>query len=266
MLQGIEAEQLTALGKYRAVMQTPTERSHQSAIIFDTYPPWTENRQTAEEIKEAVCMDYPDLADHTTDMTPEMGTTANAGGEFHAELLKAAQDHFITQGAQVNLLYQDAGDEKPDGTILRDSEIANLEAEHSTLTKPVKVLTNYKRAVENGRECVFVVERGQAMKLDNILTDPVNRRGTDHEDEDGTFAYYRHDGEAFTDVELVDDGEYRIFEVRDDETLVEHDAETDAECPELEHNERESLESFCIYRDESEYCSEIGQQCVFADD
>lgn len=51
------------------------------------------------------------------------------------------------------LLYQETGVQKPDGHIVyQDGDIAHLEAESSTLSKPERVLENLRRASEQGRE------------------------------------------------------------------------------------------------------------------
>ena len=194
--------------------------------------------------------------------TVNVGPSQNAGKEAHDRLLAAAEEYFEADGYSVSLLYQTAGADKPDGILRKDGRRFHLEAEASTLSKPAKVLKNYKRAVDKGRETVFVVDAGNAMKLANILDDPVNRRGSDFEDNRGTYSYYEADGEPFTEIDDLD-GEFRIFEVRG-ETLVELDQSTDAECPELidGNSDEVALENFCVYRSPDGYCSAIEAPCV----
>jgi hypothetical protein len=219
---------------------------------------------------QALLDEYPPLIEHAESRGSDLldvGQGENAGGEFHTELLQAAQQHFEDKGAQVNLLYQDAGDDRPDGHIHRNGELAHLEAEHATLSKPAKVLTNLKRAAEQDRQCLYIVEAGNAAKLTNIVDDPVDRRGAQHEDDDGTYSYYEADGEAFTDIDTVEDAEYAVFEVTDDGAVHEYATGQEMECPELDDNTQENLEEYCIYRDPDDgHCSELGAPCVFADD
>jgi len=270
MLNGVSREELTGLGKYRAVVQYPGTVRHGDAVVCDTYPPWSVDWDTATGRKQALLDEYPPLIEHAESRGSDLldvGQGENAGGEFHTELLQAAQQHFEDNGAQVNLLYQDAGDDRPDGHIHRNGELAHLEAEHATLSKPAKVLTNLKRAAEQDRQCLYVVEAGNAAKLTNIVDDPVNRRGAQHEDDDGTYSYYEADGEAFTDIDTVEDAEYAVFEVTDDGAVHEYATGQEMECPELDDNTQENLEEYCIYRDpDDDHCSKLGAPCVFADD
>lgn len=261
MLTGVDRTTLTQLGKYRAVLQQPSEGQYRDAVTFDTYPPWTADTEPAaiERVKHEATYSTP-LADTQLAGT-SLGQTANAGGETHTELLQAVHDHFTDEGCHVNLLYQDAGSDRPDGHVMDDGELRHLEAEASTLTKPVKVLRNWQRACEADRDVVFVVEAGNGTKLANILSDPVNRRGSDAEDDTGTFSYYTdEDGTAFTAVGELD-GDYEIYEVRAGEVM-QYDAETEAECPALEHSPEEELEVFCLHREEDGYCTALGMACV----
>lgn len=264
MLVGLDRTQLTALGKYRAAVQLPGNRERPSATVLDTYPPWDADRGDVAELQARHAVAGGEA---TIEMKPGMGAGANSGGERHAELLTQAKERLEARGLQVNLLYQDAGEDKPDGhVVLPDDSVAHLEAEQSTLSKPAKVLTNLRRAAEQDRECIFVVEAGKAAKLANIVSDPVNRRGEEHSDEQGSYAYYTGDGgEPFTDVEAVADAEYRIVEVGEDE-LTQHDDSVEMECPELDHSAREELTEFCLYRDEHGFCTELETECVLLED
>lgn len=124
------------------------------------------------------------------------------------------------------------------------------------------MLNNYLRAAQSGRETIFVVKQGNARKLENILSDPVNRRGDRHEDEQGGFSYYTDRDEPFTDIQALEEGEYRIFEITDDQ-LEEHTLMDEAECPELDEFSQEELEQFCMHRDQDGFCTALGEQCVF---
>jgi hypothetical protein len=266
MLQGIEAHQLTALGKYRAAVQAPSEQQHRPAELFTTYPPWQMDHEQATGRKTMILEQYEVLEEHTglDRVRPSEGYHQTAGTDGHRELLTTAFNHFTQQNVPVNILRQ-TGDEKPDGELLDTTPPTNLEVEAGTLSKPAKVLQNYKRASDAGRDVVFVVDTGNATKLTNILDDPVNRRGEGHEDEKGTYSFYEGDSQPFTAVDELD-AEYRIYEVWEDE-LVEYDRDTDTECPELvEGNATEDeLTAFCVFRDESGYCSALGQPCVLTE-
>lgn len=172
-------------------------------------------------------------------MSTSLGRSASSGGEKHAELLAEAKEHLEErEDVHVNLLYQDSED-KPDGHVtLPDGSTAHLEAEASTLTRPVKVLRNYQRAIEEDREVIFVVEEGKAPKLQNIVEDPKNRRGDEYEDDKGTYTYYKdEDGDPFTDFEKLEEGEYRIIEASEDDLEI-HNDEVEEECPELAQHRR----------------------------
>ncbi|PSQ47243.1 conjugal transfer protein [Halobacteriales archaeon SW_7_65_23] len=261
MLQGIDKNELTSLGKYRAVIQKPGEGTERKAVIFDTYPPWEPDYSNVEDIKEAKAAGRPGKTRLILEQS--LGSQANAGGEKHQELLAEAKKQLEERGFQVNLLYQDHEDEKPDGHVhLPDGTLAHLEAEHNTLSKPGKVLKNLERGLAENREVFFVVEEGKAAKLENIVSDPVNRRGNEHEDSQGSYSHYSLDGQPITDIEKFEDAEYRILELDGDE-LEERD-EINAECPELEHNNREDLESFCLYREDG-FCSALETQCVLTE-
>ena len=152
----------------------------------------------------------------------------------------------------VELLAQD-GKSKPDGRVMYPSgEIAHLEAEHSTLSKPAKVLRNYLRAAEQDREVLFAVKQGESEKLGGIISDPVNRRGNEHEDNEGSFDYYRDEnGEPFTNVERIADGEHHVVELS-----------VESDCPMLNEHSKEELQTFCVHRDEDKHCEELDQSCV----
>jgi hypothetical protein len=262
MVNGIDRTTLKSLGKFRAVVQQPAEQQHRDAIVFDTYPPWEpDTDRMVDRIKREKTFPTAMAGDHIVGQS--LGQAANAGGDHHRELLVEAKQFLESNGdRQVNLLYQDQGDKKPDGVIMEDGSITNLEAEHSTLTRPVKVLRNVVRALDQDRDLVFAVEEGKAAKLENIVTDPVNRRGDDHEDDQGSFSYYTdEDGTAFTEIETVEEATFRVLKVGDD-SVRWHDNDTETECPELDHNDRDGLEDFCLYRDEGGFCSQLEQPCV----
>ena len=259
MLQGIDKKQLRQLGQYRAVMQKPSETQRGPAAVFNTYPPWNANHAGINQIKDRATQAEP----RTTEikLRQSLGNQTSAGGEKHKQLLAEAKPDLEQQGYQVNLLYQADEEEKPDGHLVTpDGKTAHLEAEHSTLTKPTKVLKNLKRGTQKDREVIFVVKEGKAVKLENILSDPVNRRGSQHEDQHGTYSYYTEDGNKFTDIQAVEDADYRIIEIREDSITI-HEEEVEAECPMMENHQKEELEQFCLHRDNG-HCQELGQECV----
>ncbi|WP_159903618.1 type IV secretory system conjugative DNA transfer family protein [Salinirussus salinus] len=260
MLQGVDKTTLTSLGKYRAAVQKPSEENQRNAVLFNTYPPWEADYSDVDKIKQEKAAARTSNKTQVQ-LTQSLGNQANAGGETHQELLAAAKQDLEERGFHVNLLYQGQEEEKPDGHVhLPNQEVAHLEAENSTLSKPGKVLKNLRRGVEEDREIFYVVEEGKAAKLENIVSDPVNRRGSEHEDENGTYNYYTVDGEPITQIDELKQAEYRVLELAGD-TLEEHE-EIEDECPELDHNQRDDLENFCLYRDDSGFCSALETQCV----
>lgn len=100
------------------------------------------------------------------------------------------------------------------------------------------------------------------LPLENIVSDPVNRRGNDHKDQHGTYSYYTtSDGEPITDTAELEDAQYRIIELSEDQ-FTEHEPGTEAECPELDQFDEEELENFCIHREDDGHCNKLGQTCV----
>lgn len=267
MLRGVDKQQLLSLSDYRAALQTTGERQQRDAAVFDTYPPWTEDDAEVDDLKREATANAAGGSEREATPAPSLGSGSNAGGDHHRRLLTAAKRHLEEDrtGVEVDLLYQDAGADKPDGHVrLPDGSIAHLEAEHATLSKPAKVLKNYVRAAEAGRECIFVVEEGNVAKLQNIVEDPKNRRGDEYEDEKGSYSYYLADGEPFTDFEGIRDSDYRILEISEDDLEVHNDT-VEVECPELDRNERGDLEQFCLHRDDG-FCTALETECVLLED
>mgnify|MGYP000647975869 FL=1 len=262
MFQGLSKNQLKALGKFRAAVQKPSKKSHNNAVLFDTYPPWEPEDTDVDQLKKQGTA-ATSSGKAQVKASQSLGQGNNAGGDKHRELLAHAKKQLEERGFTVNLLYQDQGDNKPDGHVhLPNQEIAHLEAEHSTLTRPVKVLNNLQRAVEKDREVFYIVESGNATKLQNIVDDPKNRRGNEYEDHNGGYTYYKDEnGEAFTQFEELENAEYRVIEIQG-ENLEVHDEAVEPECPELQHNLEEDLKAHCLYRDEDGFCSELEQPCV----
>jgi len=261
MLQGVDRSDLAGLGRYRAVVQTPSEQSLQNAVFFDTYPPWETDCDEVEMRKEAGTVARK--RSEPVNLNPSLGKMSNAGGEVHKQLLVRAKERLESRGFDVDLFYQDHGDEKPDGRVrLPTGETAYLEAEHSTLSKPGKVLRNLQRGLEQGCEVFFVVEEGKGSKLESILSDPVNRRGNSQEDTDGSFSYYTDDLDRVA-VEGFRQADYRILEIGDE--INQQGPADRRDCPELPSNDREELENFCFYREDG-YCSELGTECVLLND
>ncbi|AZH26683.1 type IV secretory system conjugative DNA transfer family protein [Haloplanus aerogenes] len=259
MLHGLDRDTLTSMGKYRAAVQKPAERTQQNAITFDTYPPWNADYSDVEQIKRQSSADRASRTELQIEQS--LGNQANAGSKKHQELLAQAEKQLEERGFQTHLFHQGHEEEKPDGHVhLPDGELAHLEAECQTLSKPAKVLKNLRRGLEEEREVLFVVEEGNAAKLENIVSDPVNRRGSEYEDENGSYSYYTDDGESVTDVEVLKQVEYRILELSGEE--LQERQKTEMECPELEYSTREDLEVACLYRNEDDFCTELGTKCV----
>jgi hypothetical protein len=242
MFHGIDQGQLTRLGDFRAIIQQPGTRRRSTATIVDTYPPWTPDDTDLDQLKDKATV----ATETALGQQPTLGKGMNAGKEEHTRLLSVARNELEDRGLRVQLLHQDAGDDKPDGRVhLPNGKIAHLEAEHATLSKPAKVLKNLQRAHENGCECIYVVKDGNAERLENILSDPVNRNGNQHRDENGGFNNYTDsEGNPFTGIEPLDDARYRIMEVRDNGlTLYKSQQEIDDSPPAKQENT--SFEELC---------------------
>jgi hypothetical protein len=243
IMNGLSKDDLSNLGKYRPAVQLPAEKTLPPAKVVDTYPPWSVDPGTVEERKEKL-LEYGVSESHTG-FEVDLGDGANAGSEKHTELLTTAKEQLEERGLQVDLLEQDAGDDKPDGHVhLPNGEVAHLEAEHGTLSKPAKALQNLVRAVEHGRESIFVVEEGNTETLQNILSDPVNRNGNQHSDENGRFDYYTDQGEPFTEIGQLENAEYRILEATENGLTLydEQQEETDSRDSEQLEEDRKRFE------------------------
>jgi|GEM_PF-5813811 hypothetical protein len=260
MFQGIDNHRLKSLGKYRGVIQSPSDHYHRPAMFFNTFPPWNADRKQVEKIKQQQAVGTEPVSE--PEVVPSLGKAANSGGKTHTRLLIGAKENLEERGFKVDLLYQDVGGEKPDGQVhLPDGKIAHLEVEDSTLSKPGKVLKNLQRAADQGRECIFVVKEGDKEKLENIVSDPVNRRGNNHEDQNGSYSHYTDiDGGLITDPGQLQDTGYRVLELTENDLTTRE--QTEKECPELDNNSREDLENFCLYRTDSGYCTELETGCV----
>lgn len=233
LMNGLSKSELSQLGQYRPAIQRPAKDVLPPAVTVRTYSPWDWEQEDADNrIKQLLTQYQPALADSIPTVT---GPGDNAGGEQHRQLLEQAKDWFESEkAAEVRLLYQEPGTEKPDGHIIfQDGDIAHLEAEASTLSKPDRVLQNLRRAAEAGNQCIFIVEQGDAAKLERIIT----------EYDDGR------------------DGDYRIYETTD-HGLIQHETRREQDCPELEDNTRNDLANFCLYRELDGFCTELGQPCV----
>jgi hypothetical protein len=168
MLRGVTKEELTGLGKYRAVIQQPSEGRYSDATLFNTYPPYEplHDKETVQQVKEDATQPA-ETGSKTVERST--GTSGASGGEKHSQLLEEAKQYLeFEEDCQVQLLHQD-GKEKPDGHIIKEDQVAHLEAEHTTLTKPKRVIQNLKRALKQDRKTVFIVEENQVNRLENIL-------------------------------------------------------------------------------------------------
>lgn len=261
-----EKDTLSSLDKYQAMIQWPTNHVQNRARLFYTYPPRPPQRSLDEV--EAIMEEQTIKRSTSTEVqfTQKTGKTPNAGGAAHQALLEQAEHQLTERGLDVRQLYQPPGEDKPDGHVqLPTGEIAHLEVEHGTLSKPAKVLKNLCRAAEQSRECIFAVTPDNAEKLEQLLSDPKNRYGDDYQDDRGSYSYYTDDGEPFTDIETIEQATYRILEVADDELTIHDDAI--GECPELEpdRENREKLEDYCLFR-EDRYCLALEKECVLLND
>jgi hypothetical protein len=267
MLQGVETQDLQGLGKFRAVMQQPSTDEYNGAVTFDTLPPWESDRdpQELEKIKvESTVADEEDEGELKRQWRQDFDRDGPQGKMVHTRLLNDAKSYLEKRPEveQVNILHQEPGVDRPDGEVIKSNgSVANLEAECQTISKPAKILKNLKKAVENDRKCIFVVSDIDTDLLENVIEDPVNRLGDTHEDEEGTFDYYKVDGEEFTEIDGLADADYRILVATDDGTIRERGMVDDDGCPELNDNTEEELASFCLHREDG-YCTALGKECV----
>jgi hypothetical protein len=169
VMNGVPRQKLTKIGEYRPVIQRPAEQKMPEAVTVDTYPPWNYSQETIEDRKEELLKQYDPLKDQPSNTEVSTGATAAAGGETHEKLLAEAKQFLeFEYGAQVNKNQQD-GNSRPDGYVIIDGETLHLEAEHSTLSKPEKVLKNLERAQNQDRECIFIIQEQQVNRLQTIL-------------------------------------------------------------------------------------------------
>ena len=263
MLVGLDKDDLQRLGSYRAAMQTPDGTE---AVTFDTLPPWDPQRDTEEiqQLKQRSAVAAE--GEVTEDKLFDLGPAGNAGDQLHSMLLQESKEYLESRPAvsQVNLLHQDPGEDRPDAHVIKDNgDVAHLEAEVSTLTKPAKVLTNLWRAAFEDNKCIFVVEESGVDRLLNIIEDPVNRRGSEYEDEEGSYSYYTdEDGDEFTGINDIADAEYRVLVRGESGNIRDYGTETDSECPELdEETSKDELASFCLFREDG-WCTALDTECV----
>jgi hypothetical protein len=171
LMQGLSKDELSTLGKYRPAIQLPAEQELPPAITVDTYPPWKPDHDKLEQRKKELLQQTEALQDISLETESSTGDTAASGSETHDQLLKKAKQYLeFEEDVQVQIQFQD-GSDRPDATVIGDDEVAHLEAEHSTLSKPEKVLKNLERATNQGRKCIFIVEETRLDRLDTILTD-----------------------------------------------------------------------------------------------
>jgi len=116
----------------------------------------------------------------------DTGDVRAAGGDRHDALLHRVEEALTPHGFTVSVEEQDGAD-RPDARAFHaDLDVEfNIEAETTTSDKPAKVLMNLRRAQEENRIPLFVVEDGVeslthwAERIDGILNPPVRKRGDD---------------------------------------------------------------------------------------
>lgn len=133
----------------------------------------------------------------------DTGSAENAGGSAHRYVLRKSLKTFLTLGADASLPSQDS-EELPDGVAdlpinplaeatsdteyqrlketceekygrlyqLSDGKDIAIEAETTTLKKPKQTLTNLRKAVQQGKKCVFTCKDGSYAPED--FDDPDN--------------------------------------------------------------------------------------------
>lgn len=264
LVSGVDTTTLAHLDEYQALFQTPGGEIGRSTTIITTYPPIVGDPTQATRLKQQHLVSGD--AHLQSKLETTIGRAANAGGPTHDALLEQAEVELEAAGAEVILAHQGPGEAKPDGWVTYPGgSKAHLEVEAATLTKPAKVLRNYRRAIDTGLACQFVVASGNGDRLRSILEDPVNRQGGAHEDERGTFDYYQDEHGAVRDLAVLAEGQYDILEVDLTEALKTATADVD-DCPELDAFSMDELQTFCRYRTTADDCRLLGTQCVLLED
>lgn len=268
LLPGINKEDLTSIEEYRAIIRQPSSEP----TVFDILPPWQHEREEdeLEQIKRnaTIASEEERQTKAVNDLT-QLGAGDIAGQHRHTEMLLAAKEYLENRSevVRVNLIHQEAGKPQPDGEIIKNQSVAHLEAELSTLSKPGKVLNNLKKAVDQNRKCVFVVQEGTATRLESILQDPVNRKGNKHQDEHGGYDYYTDDEQPFTETDTIAEADYRILVVTPDNKVYDYAKNQELECPELNPPEttENELTTACVFRDKQGYCTALDTQCLLVE-
>ena len=260
ILVGVDKDALGRLGEYRAFLQLPTGSE---AVSFNTFAPWEGEREDAavRKLKQSSTLaGTEERKEAALNQAMNLGPGGNAGQQLHTMLLQQGQEYLENRPEvrQVNLLHQDIGDERPDGEIIKQNgDVANLEAEVSTLSNPAKVLKNVKRAVDEDRKTVFIVEQSMAPLLQSILSDPTRQNG-DH--------YTGEDGEPFTAIDEIGSAETRILVRTEKGRVMDYGKDLDdQDCPKLDDYEKEELEIGCPWREEDGLCTLLEAPCVLDD-
>ncbi|ELZ68543.1 conjugation protein [Haloferax prahovense DSM 18310] len=125
--------------------------------------------------------------------TPDTGDVRSAGGDDHDGALLEVEEELSKLGFTVSILSQD-GSEMPDARATHPEleETFAIEVETTTPGKPAKVLTNLRKAQEEGSFPVFVVRPGDtetywAERVENILSPPIRELA------DGETWFYTYD-------------------------------------------------------------------------
>nr|WP_241767996.1 conjugal transfer protein [Haloferax sp. ATB1] len=134
------------------------------------------------------------LSDAGEDISrPDTGDVRSAGGGDHDAALLELEEELSKLGFTVSILSQD-GSEMPDARATHPEleETFAIEVETTTPDNPIKVLTNLRKAQEEGTLPLFVVRPGDtetywAERVDNILSPPVRELAS------GEKWYYTHD-------------------------------------------------------------------------
>lgn len=261
LVSGVDTTTLAHIGEYQALFQTPGGATGRPTTILTTYPPIKGDPAQDVRLKQRALVS--DEAHPTRELATTIGRAANAGGPTHDALLEQAEVELEASGAEIILAHQGPGEAKPDGWVTySDGSEAHLEAEAATLTKPAKVLRNYRRAIDAGVGCQFVVAAGNRDRLHSILDDPVNRQGGSHEDARGSFDYYQDEHGAVRDLTGFAAGHYEILEIDPDAASGAHADD----CPELDAFSRAELQTFCRYRTAEDDCRLLGTRCVLLED
>ncbi|MDY7082855.1 MAG: conjugal transfer protein, partial [Halobacteria archaeon] len=144
-----------------------------------------------DENTDEIVIRLTDDGEETVEEAMETGDVQSAGGTRHDEVLERIHSELTKLGFTVGVLEQDSSEQTDARAFYSDEDTElefNVEVETTTPDKPAKVLENLRKAQEEERIPLFVVEAEEtAERVENILNSPIKR------EENGEVYYYTTD-------------------------------------------------------------------------